>query len=117
MTTPAYPTDEAGRQQLADELTAAGWIPTQTKTRFDRDKIEQFAVLMLNGMFDWYQAGLFPVIMGPGGEVIHGHHRVVVCHLLGIDMTRIPGPRPQIQPVPMNYRPEYEWIDVLPDVA
>ncbi len=117
MTSPAYPTDDAGRQQLADELTAAGWVPTQVKRVFRRSDLDDMIVDMHTGVFDWVQAGLQPVIMGPGGEVINGHHRVIAAHLNGIDLLQLPGPRPQVQPVPVNYRPTYDWIDVLPDAT
>ena len=67
------------------------------------------------GTFDWDKASLQPVILGPAGEVMGGHHRVIASHLAGIDLTAVPGPRPQVQRLPRNYRPEYRWIDVLPD--
>lgn len=112
-----YPTDEAGRQQLADELTAKGLKPTQAKPQFDRDKIERMAEAMADGSFDWSKASLQPVILGPNGEVMGGHHRVIAAHLAGIDLMAVPGPRPQVQRLPKNYRPVSDWIDVLPDVT
>ena len=111
-----YPTDEAGRQQLADALTAAGLKPTQDKHRFDRDKIEAMADAMSNGFFDWRSAGLQPVILGPNDEVLGGHHRIIAAHLAGIDLGSLPGPRPQVQRLARCFRPVYQWIDVLPDV-
>jgi hypothetical protein len=54
--------------------------------------------------------------MGPNGEVMGGHHRVIAAHLVGIDLIAVAGPRPQVQVLPSNYRPVYDWIDVLPDV-
>jgi hypothetical protein len=42
----AYPADRAGRQQLADELTANGLRPTQGKQHFDPDKIDKMAEAM-----------------------------------------------------------------------
>ena len=71
---------------------------------------------MKDGSFDWNTASLQPVILGPAGEVMGGHHRVIASHLAGIDLTKVPGPRPQVQRLPQNYRPEHQWIDVLPDV-
>ncbi|OAI46429.1 hypothetical protein AYO44_11400 [Planctomycetaceae bacterium SCGC AG-212-F19] len=112
-----YPTDEAGRQQLADELTATGFITTQRKQHFDRDKINKMVAAMKDGTFDWHKASLQPVILGPNGEVMGGHHRVIAAHLAQVDLTTVPGPRPQIQRLPQNYRPVSDWIDVLPDVA
>jgi hypothetical protein len=111
-----YPTDQAGRQQLADELTARGLKPTQTKPHFDRDKINKMADTMKDGSFDWNKASLQPVIMGPNGEVLGGHHRVIAAHLAGVDLATVPGPRPQFQSLPQNLRPVHDWIDVLPDV-
>jgi len=111
-----YPSDEAGRQQLADELSAKGLKPTQTKHQFDRDKIDKIVNAMKDGSFDWGKASLQPIILGPNGEILNGHHRVIAAHLAGIDLTTIPGPRPQVQQFPRSYRPEYHWIDVLPDV-
>jgi hypothetical protein len=111
-----YPTDQAGRTKLADELTAIGLRPTQAKQHFDRDKINKMVDAMQNGSFDWNRASLQPAIFGPDGEVMGGHHRVIAVHLAGIDLTAIPGPRPQIQTFPKNFRPVYDWIDVLPDV-
>ncbi|MBX9625075.1 MAG: ParB/RepB/Spo0J family partition protein [Gemmataceae bacterium] len=112
----AYPTTPAGRQRLADELTARGLIPTQGQPHFDRDKINAMARAMAGGSFGWGAASLQPVILGPNGEVMGGHHRVVAAHLAGIDLDAVPGPRPQVRRLPQNYRPEHEWIDVLPDV-
>jgi hypothetical protein len=111
-----YPTTQAGRQQLADELTARGLIPTQGKQHFDRATIDKMVEAMKDGSFDWNKAGLQPVILGPGGEVLGGHHRVIAAHLAGIDLTKVPGPRPQVQRLPQNFRPGHRWIDVLPDV-
>lgn len=111
-----YPTTQAGRQQLADELTASGLIPTQGKHHFNRATIDKMTDAMKDGSFDWHKAGLQPVILGPGGQVMGGHHRVIAAHLAGIDLTTIPGPRPQVQRLPKNFRQEYRWIDVLPDV-
>jgi hypothetical protein len=111
-----YPSDQAGRQQLADELTAKGLKPTQRKQHFNRDKIDKMVEAMLDGSFDWNKASLQPVILGPNGEIMGGHHRVIAAHLAGIDLTAVPGPRPQVQRLPKNYRPVERWIDVLPDV-
>ena len=111
-----YPTDPAGRQQLADELTAKGLNPTQAKYHFDIAKINAMAEAMKDGSFDWNKASLQPVIMGPNGEVMGGHHRVIAAHLAGVDLAAVPGPRPQMQTIPKNFRPVYDWIDVLPDV-
>lgn len=113
----SYPSDSAGRQQLADELTAKGLKPTQTKQQFDRDKIDKMVEAMQDRSFDWNKASLQPVILGPNGEVMGGHHRVIAAHLAGIDLTAVAGPRPQVQRLPKNYRPEEQWIDVLPDVS
>jgi hypothetical protein len=110
-----YPTDQAGRQQLADELTAKGLKPTQTKQHFDRDKINQMVDAMKDGTFDWNKSSLQPVILGPNGEVMGGHHRMIAAHLAGIDLMAVPGPQPQVQRLPKNFRPVSDWIDVLPD--
>jgi hypothetical protein len=112
-----YPTDPAGRQQLADELTAAGLKPTQGKQHFDRDKINKMVEAMRDGSFAWNKSSLQPVILGPNGEVLGGHHRVIAAHLAGIDLTTVPGPRPQVQRLPHCFRPVSDWIDVLPDVS
>ncbi len=71
---------------------------------------------MKDGSFDWNNASLQPVILGPIGEVMGGHHRVIAVHLAGIDLTALPGPRPQVQRLAKNFRPLSDWIDVLPDV-
>jgi hypothetical protein len=110
-----YPTTQDERRRLADELTAKGFKPTQAKQHFDRDRINRMADAMKDGSFDWGKAGLQPVILGPGGEVMGGHHRVVAAHLAGINLTAVPGPRPQVQRLPKNFRPVSDWIDVLPD--
>jgi ParB-like nuclease domain len=112
----SHPTNQSGRQQLADQLTARGLKPTQSKPHFDRDKINKMVDAMRDGSFDWNNASLQPVIMGPNGEVIGGHHRVIAAELAGIDLTKISGPRPQVHRLPRNIRPEHQWIDVLPDV-
>lgn len=111
-----YPADQAARQQLAAALAAKGLKPTQTKPHFDRDKINKMAAAMEDGSFDWKKASLQPVILGPKGEVLGGHHRVIAAHLAGIDLGTVAGPRPQVQRLPKSYRPLYDWIDVLPDV-
>jgi hypothetical protein len=112
-----YPSDQAGRTQLAEELTATGLKPTQTKQHFDRDKINTMVEAMKDGSFDWHKASLQPVILGPNGEVLGGHHRIVAAHLAGIDLAAVPGPRPQVQRLPINYRSVSDWIDALPDVS
>jgi hypothetical protein len=112
-----YPTDSAGRQRLADELTATGWKPTQAKQHFDRDKINTMVEAMKDGSFAWDKASLQPIILGPDGGILGGHHRVIAAHLAGIDLTSIPGPRPQVQRLPKIFRPVADWIDVLPEVS
>jgi hypothetical protein len=112
----AYPSNLAGRQQLADELAARGFKPTQPKQAFDKDKIDNMVDAMRNGSFDWTRASLQPIILGPGGEVLGGHHRVVAAHLAGVDVGAIPAPRPQVRRLPTCFRPVFDWIDVLPDV-
>jgi hypothetical protein len=112
----AYPIDDAGRQQLADELSAKGLKPTQKKDRFIRHKINSMVVDMTSGSFDWADAALQPIFLGPNGEVLGGHHRVIAAHLAGIDLTAVPGPWPQVRSLPQCFRPEYQWIDALPDV-
>lgn len=114
-----YPTDDAGRDALAVALTASGLRPTQPKSVFDRDKIEAMAQAMSDSTFVWVAASLQPVILGSNGEVLGGHHRVVAAQLAGIDLTAMPGPRPQAYRMGANFpiaRPLYDWTDVLPDV-
>lgn len=72
---------------------------------------------MENGTFDWNLASLQPVILGPNGEIMGGHHRVIAAHLAGIDLTTVPGLRPQVQMLPRNFRVTSDWMDVLPDVS
>ena len=75
-----YPTDQKGRQELADELTSKGLKPTQSQQAFDLEKINRMVEAMQDGTFDWNKANLRPIVLGPGGEVLGGHHRVVaVC--------------------------------------
>lgn len=110
-----YPASDAERVQLADELTRLGFVPTQDRRSFFRAKVEMMIAAMLDGSFDWAASSLRPVILGPSGEVLGGHHRVVAAAIVGIDLTTIPGPRPQVQQVAFNHRPVYDWVDVLPD--
>jgi hypothetical protein len=112
---PRYPTTDAGRAQLADDLTAAGYTPTQGKQHFDRVRIDTMIEAMLDGTFDWIAASLQPVILGPNDEILGGHHRVIAAHLAGLDLTAVPGPRPQVHRLPICFRPISDWIDVLPD--
>lgn len=112
-----YPTTDAGRQQLAAELTARGLVPTQGKADFSRATMDVMAAAMADGSFDWVRSGLQPVVLGPGGEILGGHHRVVAAHLIGTDLAAVPGPRPQVQRLPVCFRPVYRWADVLPDVT
>jgi hypothetical protein len=111
-----YPTDEAGRQQLAAELTAKGYKPTQAKDRFFRQWIDSMVADMQSGTFDWAASALRPIILGPDGEVLGGHHRIIAAHLAGIDMTTVAVKWPQIRSVGVCFRTDYQWIDVLPDV-
>ncbi len=111
-----YPTTQAEREKLADALTAKGFKPTQGKAHFDRDKIMKMVEAMQNSSFAWAQSSLQPVIIGPKGEVLGGHHRVVASHLAGVDLSKVSGVRPQVWKFPQNFRPEHRWIDVLPDV-
>ena len=111
----AYPVDEPGRQQLADELTATGLTPTQAKSHFDKGKINRMVDAMRDGTFDWSKASLQPVVLGPAGEVLGGHHRVIAAHLAGIDLAAVAGSRPQFCVLPRSYRPVHAWADVLPD--
>jgi hypothetical protein len=111
-----YPTTQAERTRLADELRVLGLIPTQAKHAFDRDKIDAMVEAMLDGSFDWAASALQPVILGPGKEVLGGHHRVIAAHLAGIDLGTVAGANPQVRTLPVSYRPATRWIDVLPDV-
>jgi hypothetical protein len=111
-----YPTSPAGRQQLADRLTAKGLTPTQGIQSFNRAKINAMADAMQRGLFDWQSASLEPVILGPRGQVLNGHHRVIAAELAGIDLANISAPMPQVRRLSRNYRPEFRWVDVLPDV-
>lgn len=108
-----YPQDAVARQDLADALTAAGFKPRQPKSRFSRATIEAMAIAMKSGQFAWNRSAMQPAILGPNGEVLGGHHRVIAACLAGIDLKAIPGQVYSIAPV---YRPVYDWIDVLPDV-
>jgi hypothetical protein len=108
-----YPGDANGRQKLADELTAKGLKPTQTKQRFDKAKINDMAEAMKDGTIDWNQSSKQPVILGPAGQILSGHHRVVAAHLAGIDLASVPG---QVKTLSRSLRPEYRWHQVLPDV-
>jgi hypothetical protein len=111
-----YPSDDAGRQHLADELTAKGFVPTQGKQHFDKDTIIRMVEAMLDGTFDWNAASLQPVILGPNGEVLGGHHRIVAAHLAGIDLLTVSGTWPQVRQLPQCLRPLHQWADVLPDL-
>ncbi len=111
-----YPTTPDAKLQLADELTTRGFKPTQGKQHFDAAKIVAMLEAMLDGTFDWNAASLQPVILGPNDEILGGHHRVIAAHLAGIELTKVPGPLPQVQRLPMSFRPESEWTDVLPDL-
>lgn len=110
----AYPTDEAGRQQLADELTAKGLKPTQRKGRFRRAHINRIVSDMMDGSFDWADSARQPIFIGPEGQIANGHHRIIAAHLAGIDLAAAPGQ--QIRRLARCLRPDFAWIDVLPDV-
>jgi hypothetical protein len=107
-----YPTDAAGLQQLAGKLTAAGFKPTQGLSKMRKADIEQIAGAMSKDA-DAFWAGVpkfKKVIVGPGGEVMDGHHRVIASVLSGKPIPeshifRFPG---------ANQRPVFNWIDVLP---
>lgn len=113
----AYPTDEFGRRQLSDELTAKCFQPTQAKHHFDIDKINKMIATMKDGSFDWIKSSLQPIILGPNDEILGGHHRIIAAHLAGIDLMNVAGPRPQVRRLRYNFRPVFDWIDVLPEVT
>lgn len=109
-----YPSAEPDRLILAMELAGKGLIPTQGKQHFSRDKINNMVQAMENGTFDWRAAGLRPVLLGPKGEVLGGHHRLVAAHLAGIDLDSMPG---QVIQYPIAFRDVlFRWDQVLPDV-
>lgn len=108
----AFPGDDAGRQQLADELTAQGLKPTQTKQRFNKAKINGMAEAMADGTFDWTVSQQQPVILGPENQILSGHHRLVAAKLAAIDLQAMSG---QVRSLARSNRPEYQWHDVLPD--
>jgi hypothetical protein len=107
-----YPTDAAGLQELADKLTVAGFKPTQSSSKMRKADIEQIAAAMAKDV-DGFWAGVSKfknVIIGPGGEVMDGHHRVIASVLSGT-----PIPESRIFRFPgTNRRPVFRWIDVLP---
>lgn len=74
------------------------------------------AEAMRRGLFDWQAASLEPVILGPRWQVLNGHHRVIAAELAGIDLAKVPGPSPQVWRLSQSFRPEFRWVDVLPDV-
>jgi len=106
-----YPSDAVGLQQLADALTAAGYKPTQDVDMMIRVKIDQMAQNMVAGTFDWSLIQPWEkIILGPDGEIMDGHHRVVAAVLSGCAI-----PTDQIYPYSGTcYRPVFAWIDVLP---
>jgi hypothetical protein len=106
-----YPPDANGLQQLADELLAAGFKPTQPRSRMKKAMIETMARDMANGNFDWSMFKPWEkVIIASGGEILDGHHRIIASVL-----SRMPLPSGQIIHYPgPNLRPVYDWIDVLP---
>ena len=105
-----YPTDAAGVQQLADCLAAAGVKPMQGLCKMRKVDIEQIAAAMAKDS-DAFWAGVSPfkkVIIGPSGEVMDGHHRVIASVLSGKAI-----PESQIFRFPgTNMRPVFNWIDV-----
>jgi hypothetical protein len=108
----SYPIDAAGRQQLADLLDRSGFKPTQVRSKMRIADIEQIADAMLKdaGAF-WATVSPFKkMIIGPGGEVLDGHHRVIASVISGK-----PIPATQIFRFPGTVqRPVFNWIDVLP---
>jgi hypothetical protein len=74
--------------------------------------IEKIAELLTKDA-DAFWASVDPfqkVILGPGGEVMDGHHRVIASVLSGKQI-----PSNQIyRYAGRNTRPVYKWIDVLP---
>jgi hypothetical protein len=107
-----YPTDQAGRQALADTLTQAGFKPTQDLSKMRKADIEAIAAALTKGA-DAFWASITKykkVVIGPGGEIMDGHHRVIASVLAGKSILpdqifRFPG---------QNLRPVFNWIDVLP---
>lgn len=109
-----YPTDAAGRESLAQALTREGYVPTQTAENFNVTKINSMVDAMANGTFDWNASSLQPVYLGPGKEIIGGHHRIIASLLADVDLNQVPSQLPQVRSLPQNFRPEYRWTDVLP---
>ncbi len=108
----SYPTDAASQPQLADELTKAGFKPTQDRSKMRKADIELIADALTKDA-DAFWAAVAPfkkVIIGADGEVLDGHHRVIASVLAGkpVPLTQIYRFAGSVQ------RPVFKWIDVLP---
>src|SRR5947208_557032 len=110
-----YPATDAERQQLADRLTQKGLIPTQSRRRMVKAKIEQMVKDMQNNRFDWNASAREPVQLSPRNEVYGGHHRLIAAEIAGIDLLNIPGQWIRLTAT-SSVRPSFHWIDVLPAV-
>lgn len=109
---PVYPGDPAGSKQLADQLEAEGFKPTQDLSKMRKADIEQIAIEMITDADAFWATvpSYKKVIIGPEGEIMDGHHRVIASVLSGK-----PIPANQIFQFPgVNLRPVFNWIDVLP---
>jgi hypothetical protein len=81
---PTYPADPAERQLLVDKLDATGYKPTQVKRKMDVQTIEEYATDMQNDQTAfWARFTTTPIRIGPGEEIMNGHHRIIAAALAG----------------------------------
>jgi hypothetical protein len=80
---PVWVKTASDRQQLADDVVAAGFKrTTQRQAKNDAVKIEQMATEMENGTFDWSRVNQ-KIIVDSNGVVLNGNHRVIASALSG----------------------------------
>lgn len=101
----AYPTDAAAVQTLAQQLTAAGYRATQTRSKMDTVKIGEIAELMARNADEFWASvpNFKKIVIGPGGEVMDGHHRVIAAIL-----SKTPIPEDQIFRASNNLREVFD---------
>jgi hypothetical protein len=93
-------------EDLGPIMGNTGLIPTQTEVSAGR--INGFVQDMLGGNWDWSRVtAQNPLILGPDGEIMAGHHRFIAAELAGVDI-----PESVITHASKNLRPTYSWSEV-----
>jgi hypothetical protein len=84
-----------------------GLLPTQATVK--APKVNSFAQQMANGTWDWTRIDRRNLILlGPGNEILSGHHRFIAATLAGVEI-----PESAITRLSKALRPTRPWAEVV----